>query len=150
MVDRADSTIHPSDVLTSVIDLKSTPQPCSVGCEGPEFLALPERRANQEEEDGERTRYHSLPPAPVNSAMDNRRRSMVSGGTVTIGSWVTVKDGELDEAWHIVQHHEADAMRRHISEDSPLARALLGHGSGEQVKVQGPAGRRLVTILHVD
>jgi transcription elongation GreA/GreB family factor len=74
---------------------------------------------------------------------------MVNGATVTIGSWVTVKDGEIDDAWHIVQHHEADAMRGHISEDSPLARALLGHGAGGQVKVQGPAGRRLVTILHV-
>ena len=61
---------------------------------------------------------------------------MVNGGTVTIGSWAMVKDGELDEAWHIVQHYEADAMNRHISENSPLARALLGHGAGEQVKIQ--------------
>ena len=82
--------------------------------------------------------------------MDDRGFSMVNGDTVTIGSWVTVKDGEIDEAWHIVQHHEADAMRRHISADSPLACALLGHGAGEQVKVLGPAGQRLITILHVD
>jgi transcription elongation GreA/GreB family factor len=49
-----------------------------------------------------------------------------------------------------VPHLEADAMRRHISEASPLARALLGHGPGDVVQVRGPEGRRMVTVLAVD
>ena len=44
---------------------------------------------------------------------------------------------------------EADAMRRRISEATPLARALLGHQVGDQVRVDGPEGRRLVSILGI-
>src|SRR5207249_3257801 len=64
---------------------------------------------------------------------------------VQVGDVVDVLDGELNEWWRIVPHHEADAMRRCISVDSPLARALLGHSSGEVVHVRG----RAVTIVAV-
>ena len=74
---------------------------------------------------------------------------MVGHETVTVGSWVEVRDGQLEEGWRIVPAEEADAMRRRISEATPLARALLGHQVGEQVRVDGPEGRRLVSILSV-
>ncbi len=74
---------------------------------------------------------------------------MVGDGTVRIGSWVKVRDGLLQEDWRIVPPDEADAMRRHISETCPLARALLGHQVGDQVSVQAPQGPFPVTILHV-
>ena len=70
-------------------------------------------------------------------------------GMVTVGSWVTVSDGELEEAWRIVPHLEADALRRHISEASPLARAVLGHRPGDTVRVMGPE-RRSVVVLAVN
>jgi transcription elongation factor GreA len=69
-------------------------------------------------------------------------------GMVTLGSWVTVRDGALEEAWRIVPHLEADAIRHHISEASPLARAVLGHRPGDTVRVMGPE-RRPVTILSI-
>ncbi len=69
--------------------------------------------------------------------------------TVQVGSWVEVQDGELREGWRIVDASEADAMRRRISAETPLARALLGRRVGDQVRVQGPGGRWAVTILHV-
>lgn len=68
---------------------------------------------------------------------------------VEIGSWVAVTDGEFEEEWRIVVSAEADAGRRWISQDSPLARAILGHRAGDQVPVQGPEGRWPVTILRV-
>jgi transcription elongation factor GreA len=68
--------------------------------------------------------------------------------TVKLGSWVEVQDGDLREGWRIVSRHEADAMRRLISEETPLAKALLGHKASERVKVLGPE-RRTVTILSV-
>ena len=70
-------------------------------------------------------------------------------GTVTVGSWVEIRDGQLQEHWRIVPAHEADALRGLLSEACPLARALLGHGPGDVVQVQGPEGRRRVTVLAV-
>jgi transcription elongation factor GreA len=69
--------------------------------------------------------------------------------TVTVGCWVKVRDGQLEEGWRIVPPDEADAMRRRISTETPLARALLGRRVGERVRVDGPDGRRSVTILSV-
>ena len=70
-------------------------------------------------------------------------------GMVTVGSWVTVRDGELEESWRVVDASEADAARRLISSQTPLARAILGHRPGDVVRVMGPE-RRPVTILSVN
>jgi transcription elongation GreA/GreB family factor len=70
-------------------------------------------------------------------------------GKATVGAWVTVQDGELEELWRIVPRMEADVLRRWISEECPLARAVLGHTAGDVVQVRGPEGRRLVTVLAV-
>jgi transcription elongation GreA/GreB family factor len=69
---------------------------------------------------------------------------------VTIGSWVTIRDGELQEGWRVVDPAEADAARRLISADCPLTRALLGHRAGDRVRVDAPEGRWPVTILAVE
>lgn len=69
---------------------------------------------------------------------------------VRVGSWVEIRDGELEEGWRIVSAVEADAMRRLMSEETPLARALLGHVAGDVVRVRGPVGpARAVTVLDV-
>ncbi len=67
---------------------------------------------------------------------------------VTVGSLVEIIDGELQEFWSVVPIEEADAMRRYLSEASPLGKALLGHQVGDQVRVLGPE-RHVVTILAV-
>jgi transcription elongation GreA/GreB family factor len=69
--------------------------------------------------------------------------------TVRIGSSVRLKYGELEEAWRIADSAEADAARGVISPETPLARALLGHGAGETVHVRGPENRYSVIILDV-
>ncbi len=77
------------------------------------------------------------------------RTSVVFTDRVRVGSWVEIEDGSLREGWRIVGVEDADAARRMISEECPLAQALLGHRAGDQVRVQGPEGRFPVTILHV-
>jgi transcription elongation GreA/GreB family factor len=72
------------------------------------------------------------------------------GGIVRLGSLVRVRDGDLVEWWRIVASHEADAMKRCISEETPLARALLGRRVGDRVRAEAPGGRWTVTILGVD
>ena len=45
---------------------------------------------------------------------------------------------------------DADLGKRLISREAPLARALLGHGPGDVVKVRTPYGTRDVTVLGVE
>jgi hypothetical protein len=69
--------------------------------------------------------------------------------TVRVGSWVEVRDGQLQEFWRIVDPAEADAARRRISVETPLARAVLGHRAGDQVTVHGPGRRWPVEVVAV-
>jgi transcription elongation GreA/GreB family factor len=57
---------------------------------------------------------------------------------VRVGDVVHVLDGQLQEWWRIVSKLEADALRRWISEETPLAQAVLGHRAGEVVGVRAP------------
>ncbi len=76
---------------------------------------------------------------------------MVNGDhMVRVGSWVEIRDGDVREGWRIVAAHEADARQGMMSEETPLAGALLGHVAGDVVRVRGPQGpARPVTILDV-
>jgi len=74
----------------------------------------------------------------------------MSSGTVRIGSWVTIRDGEQEEAWGVVDPAEADLGKRLISREAPLAHALLGHGPGDVVRVRAPYGIRDVIVLGVE
>ena len=62
---------------------------------------------------------------------------------------VCVRDRDGEEEYTIVGGEEADVVSNRISDESPLAMALLGHAAGEQVKVRAPGGLRAVTILRV-
>jgi transcription elongation GreA/GreB family factor len=73
------------------------------------------------------------------------------GDVVRVGSRVNVRDGDLTEWWRIVADHEADAVRRLMSDATPMAEALLGHQVGDTVRVRdrNGGGRRPVTIVDV-
>jgi transcription elongation GreA/GreB family factor len=68
---------------------------------------------------------------------------------VHVGSLVRVDDGEVVESWRIVEAGAADALTHHISEDCPLAGALLGCRVGERVRVRVPCGMVAVTVLEI-
>ena len=63
-------------------------------------------------------------------------------GQVTIGSTVTVTAvaNGMSRTFKIVGSQEANAMQGHISEDSPVGKALMGATEGKVVTVAAPAG----------
>ena len=71
---------------------------------------------------------------------------------VTLGRKVTFKelpDGD-QEAYTIVGSAEADPMSFKISNDSPMAQALIGKKVGETVTIETPGGAFDVEILKVE
>jgi len=73
---------------------------------------------------------------------------IIEGGStdeVGLGARVTVMErgGDTPETYQIVGSVEADPTRGRISNESPIGKALLGHGVGDEVAVSTPGG-----ILH--
>ncbi|WP_437971590.1 transcription elongation factor GreA [Sorangium sp. So ce260] len=77
--------------------------------------------------------------------------SKLSGSKVQFGAKVKLANVDTDEeqSFQIVGPDEADLKVGRISIASPLARALLGHEVGEEVRVMMPAGPRTYEILEV-
>jgi transcription elongation factor GreA len=70
---------------------------------------------------------------------------------VSLGKSVTfieLPDGE-EETYTIVGSAEADPFEGKISNDSPIAKSLLGRKVGEEVTVQTPGGEMVVKIVAV-
>jgi transcription elongation factor GreA len=69
---------------------------------------------------------------------------------VGLGSHVTVteEDGP-PESYHIVGSAEADPAEGHISNESPLGQALMGHKVGDTVTVNAPAGALVFRIKRI-
>ena len=68
-----------------------------------------------------------------------------------LGSTVTFKeipDGEI-ETYTIVGSAEADPLEGLISNDSPIAKGLLGNKKGDKVKITTPGGEMQVEITEV-
>lgn len=75
-----------------------------------------------------------------------------SAGKVSLGKTVTfieLPDGE-EETYTIVGSAEADPFEGKISNDSPIAKSLLGKLVGDRVTVQTPGGDMLVEITKID
>lgn len=74
------------------------------------------------------------------------------GSEVTIGRTVTfieIPDGE-EEKYTIVGSAEADPFEGKISNESPIAKGLLGKAVGDEIVIQTPAGDMTVKILAVE
>lgn len=71
--------------------------------------------------------------------------------SVTLGRSVTfveLPDGD-EETYTIVGSAEADPFEGKISNDSPIAKSLLGKKVGNQVSVQTPGGEMSVRIVSI-
>ncbi|HLS07603.1 transcription elongation factor GreA [Lentibacillus sp.] len=71
---------------------------------------------------------------------------------VSLGSSVTFKelpDGD-EETYTIVGSAESDPFEGKISNDSPMAKSLIGQEAGAEVSVSTPAGDIMVRILKVE
>ncbi len=74
----------------------------------------------------------------------------LADGVVGFGSTVVVRDQEgVEQTWRIVSSHDAAPGEGRLSAESPVAVALLGRATGEQVSVSLPRGRRTLTVLSV-
>ncbi|WP_060512537.1 GreA/GreB family elongation factor [Pseudomonas sp. NBRC 111124] len=112
-----------------------------------ELQAQAERGDKQRLADTERDlRYFSarVQSAQVVPAATSRSK-------VQIGSRVRFADAQGQE--HMVQlvgEDEADAGRGMINWGSPLGRALLGAGPGDEVLWRRPAGDQLIEVVEID
>ena len=78
--------------------------------------------------------------------------SKLSGDSVKFGATVTLIDEDTEEEsrYQIVGDHEADVKLGRISISSPIARALIGKGTGDVVEVVTPGGGRSYEIIKVE
>lgn len=78
--------------------------------------------------------------------------SNVSEDEVTLGRKVTfmeLPDGE-EESYTIVGSAEADPLEFKISNDSPIAKSLLGRKLNDEVTIETPGGQFEVKILKIE
>ena len=77
--------------------------------------------------------------------------SRLSGDRVVFGAAVEVEDVNSGEAtkYIIVGEDESDAKAGFISITSPLARGLINHREGDEIRVKVPGGMRTYEIVGV-
>jgi transcription elongation factor GreA len=70
---------------------------------------------------------------------------------VQVGAKVTIQEvgSRGKDAYEIVGAAEANPMEGHISNESPLGKALLGHKAGDVVTVEAPENKYQVKIIEV-
>jgi len=70
-------------------------------------------------------------------------------GVVTVGSTVILKNGGPDKKYKIVGANEANPLQGLISNETPLAQALIGKAKGDKIEVTVPAGKIVYTIVEI-
>lgn len=72
-------------------------------------------------------------------------------GSVKVGSVVTIKydDDDDEEEYTIVGTNEADPFSNKISNESPIAVAVMGKKVGDKVSVESPNGSFDIEIINV-
>ena len=74
-----------------------------------------------------------------------------SGGAAGTGSRVSFRDASTGDVTKVTLVHrlEADSAAGKVSVESPIGKALLGAGSGDEVTVTTPRGDKRLEILDV-
>lgn len=90
-----------------------------------------------------RIRYltHLLEHARIIRPTDN--------SSVTLGKKVTVRQGERQTTYRLVDSVQSDVAQGDISIHSPVGRALLHKKVGDRVIIVTPAGEKIVHILEI-
>lgn len=78
---------------------------------------------------------------------DEKNNDIVSLGKTV--SFIEIPDGD-QETYTIVGSAEADPVEGLISNDSPIAKSLIGRSVGDQVKVLTPGGEMDVKIVSIN
>lgn len=77
---------------------------------------------------------------------DESNKDIVRLGTTV--TFVEVPDGD-EESYTIVGSAEADPLEGRISNDSPIAKSMLGRTIGDKVKVLTPGGEMEIKIVSI-
>jgi transcription elongation factor GreA len=72
------------------------------------------------------------------------------GKAVDLGSEVKVKVNGKEVLFTVVGEWEADPAEKKISHESPLGKALIGKGVGDEIEVDAPAGRMVYTVVSIN
>ena len=80
---------------------------------------------------------------------DDSSNTISLGKTVTFDELINGKRANFEESYTIVGSAEADPMEGKISNDSPIAKALMGKHVDDVVKLTTPGGDMEVIILEV-
>ena len=80
---------------------------------------------------------------------DDTSNAVALGKTVTFDELINGKRANFEESYTIVGSAEADPLEGKISNDSPIARALMGKHVDEVVKLTTPGGEMEVIILEI-
>lgn len=80
---------------------------------------------------------------------DDSSNTISLGKTVTFDELINGKRANFEESYTIVGSAEADPMEGKISNDSPIAKALMGKHVDDVVKLTTPGGEMEVIILEV-
>ncbi|MCP3762653.1 transcription elongation factor GreA [Domibacillus sp. A3M-37] len=83
--------------------------------------------------------------AKIIEASEMKKDEVSLGKTVT---FIELPDGE-EESYTIVGSAEADPFEGKISNDSPIAKSMIGKRVGDEVIVQTPAGEMNVKIVSI-
>lgn len=75
----------------------------------------------------------------------------IKGEKVVFGATVTIIDVDTEDesTYQIVGEDEADIAQSKVSNTSPMARALIGKGEGDEAEVTAPGGARVYEIAAV-
>ncbi|MDR7103178.1 transcription elongation factor GreA [Croceicoccus sp. BE223] len=75
----------------------------------------------------------------------------LSGDRIVFGATVTLlDDDDKPVTYQIVGQTEADAKKGRISYSSPLARALIGKKTGDEIEVTVPSGDRFYVVEKIE
>ena len=81
---------------------------------------------------------------------DESGSAVTLGKTVTFDELINGKRANFEESYTIVGSAEADPLEGLISNDSPIAKALMGHQVDDVVKLTTPGGDMEVVILKIN
>ena len=77
----------------------------------------------------------------------------VSNDKIGVGNTVKISyvdDPEEEDQYKIVGSQEADPFESKISNESPIAKALLGHKVGDTVSVESPNGSYEIKVIEIN
>ncbi len=80
---------------------------------------------------------------------EDKESIMIRGGVIGIGSTVKVQTDNGVDQFMIVGSFEADPVKKKISDESPVGKALLGVKKGETVRINTPVLQMSYKVLDV-